>query len=339
MKRTFMGLLAILAVALVPGARVVAEEITFASHSEIMSVLERQNARIAELEAQLHNGGGGCCNTGCCDSCCDSCCSSCCNTCCCDPCCRPAGVIGGAELLFLKPHNSAGIAGVNTDFEYDYEFAHRVWAGFQGSDGLGARIRYFEFNHTVSGPDAVVAGNTDSINYDTYVIDLEFVDSMSLGCYWDASWYGGFRYVEFDQEAATRNAANVITDGRAQDWSGYGLTVGGELRRCIGNGLAGFVNTRGSVIMADENDEVVVGGAFVRPPAGGDFEFDNVYYIWEAQMGAQATRELQMGGYAFARAAFEVQIWDNAAQGVDGGVVTDADWCLGGVSFSAGIIR
>ena len=332
MKRTFMGMLAAMAISLAPAANAVAEEITFASHAEVMSVLERQNARITELEAAL-GGGGGCssCDSGSCGGGCGDSCGSCCSGCC-DPCCRPAGVIGGAELLFLKPHHSMGIRGaLDTDMDYSYEIAPRIWAGYQGSDGLGWRVRYFEFNHTTS---VDLGGVTDSVNYDTYVLDLEFVDSMSLGCYWDASFFGGFRYVEFDEERVARvTTAGTILAGQGFDTAGYGLTLGGELRRCIGNGLAGFANTRASVIMGDESEVFAVNGAW----ATLDNELDNIYYIWEAQSGVQWTNELQSGGYLFARAAVEVQFWDNFSgePGFDGG----ESWGLGGAAFSAGIIR
>ena len=70
-----------------------------------------------------------------------------------------------------------------------------------------------------------------------------------------------------------------------------------------------------------------------------DEEIDDIYFIYEAQAGAQWTRELEAGGYLFARAAVEVQIWDNFAHGLDNGNDGDADWGLGGAAFSAGIIR
>ncbi len=332
MKRTFLGMLAVLTATLLPTARVVAEEITFASHAEIMSVLERQNTRIAELEAALHNGGGcGSCTSGCGDSCCDSC-DSCCSGCC-DPCCRPSGVIAGAEATFLKPHFSAG-SGAFDDFDWNYEIAPRIWAGYQGSDGLGYRIRYWEFDHRQRDPDGA---NNDAQTVDTYIIDLEMVDSMSLGCYWDASVFGGFRYLEFGHERVLLNDAGGLVDGQAYGNSSLGLTLGGELRRCIGNGLAGYGNVRMSVLMGDEKEFVVTNGAFVQR----DEELDNIYYIWEAQTGVQWTRELQDNGYLFARAGVEVQIWDNMA-GSGAGALNAAgteDFGLGGFTFSAGIIR
>ena len=135
-------------------------------------------------------------------------------------------------------------------------------------------------------------------------------------------------------DEARVTATGVPVTGRQFDNSSYGLTLGGELRRCIGNGLAGFVNTRASVLMGDE-DETVLTPADVWVLV--DEEIDNIYYIWEAQAGAQWTRELQRGGYLFARAVAEVQIWDNVSgePGFDGG----ESWGLGGFGFSAGIIR
>jgi hypothetical protein len=102
----------------------------------------------------------------------------------------------------------------------------------------------------------------------------------------------------------------------------------------MGNGLAGYFNTRASVLMGDEDETALnANGAWTLV----DEEFDNIYYIWEAQTGAQWTNELQSGGYLFARAGFEVQVWDNFSgePNFDGGEA----WGLGGFSFSAGIIR
>ena len=322
MKRTLLGMLATLAVALLPNARSAsAQEMSFASHTEIMSVLERQNQRIAELESGVSYGGDGSCCGG--EGACTSCDS------CCDPCCRPGGIIAGAEITFLKYHNSLGTRGADeADLDPNYEAAPRFWVGYQGTDGLGWRVRYWEFNHGTDG-DSVVAGDTSELNVDTYVFDLEFVDSMSLGCYWDASVFSGFRYVEFDEDRIRRdNATGVIEDLDAFGTSPWGLTLGGELRRCIGNGLAAFVNTRGSVLYGDETE--VDSGDFDR-------ELNNLYFIYEAQAGVQATRELEMGGYLFARGAAEVQFWDNfvGEEGFDGGESVG----FGGLSLSAGIIR
>jgi len=325
MKRSLLGMLATLAVALLPSARTAsAQDINFASHSEIMSVLERQNQRIAELEASQHHGGGavGCSSCG--DSCCDLGCGGC------DPCCRPAGVIGGAEIAFLKFHESLGTRGADgTDLDPGYDPAYRLWAGYQGSDGLGWRVRYWEFDHTTSAAGAI-AGTTDALGVDTYVLDLEFIDSMNLGCNWDASWFGGFRYVEFDQlRVATENTTGLVVNGHEFDNAAYGLTLGGELRRCIGYGLAGFVNARGSVLFGDQSEYDELGLI--------DEELNNIYYMWEAQAGVQWTRELEMGGYLFARAAAEVQYWDNfvGEPFFDGGESVG----FGGLSLSAGIIR
>jgi len=339
-------MLAVLAITLVPAARAVAEDITFASHAEIMSVLERQNARIAELEQAVHNGGGGCssCGGGG-DSCCDSCsgCSGCCGGCC-DPCCRPAGFIGSAELLFLKAHQSMGIRGANnTDLQFNYDPSYRLTAGYQGSDGLGVRLRYWEFNHTASAPDQTApATQTDSVNYDTYAIDLEFIDSMSLGCYWDATFFAGFRYVEWDEERVSRvNATGLIQNGDNFDNAAYGLTTGGELRRCIGNGLALYVNNRVSVLFGDASEFTAntgTGGLWVPTPnyTAGTVN-DCLYYIYEAQAGAQWTNELQAGGYLYVRSGVEVQYWNNftGEPFFDHGEA----WGLGGFTFSAGVIR
>lgn len=326
MTRTFMGWSAVLATVLL-SVPALAEDVTFASHSELMAQLERQDTRLAELEATLPHGG---CTSCCADSCCDGCC---------DPCRRASGIIAGAELTFLKPHSTTGIQGLAQDLEFGYELAPRFWAGYQGCDGLGWRIRYWEFDHqqsaTVGPPTFPI---TDSINYETYVIDLEFVDSMCLGCYWDATFFAGFRYLEFSQQrlqALVLGGVPVAVDGNQFENSSIGLTVGGELRRSIGCGLAAFGNVRASVLMGDEDETAAVLGGWVPV----DRELDNIYYIWEAQLGAQWTRPLPTCGCWFVRAALEAQIWDNFTPGRD--VINEdfCDWGLGGFAFSAGIIR
>jgi hypothetical protein len=306
-----------------------AEDVSYASYRDIAQVLEQQNARIEELETALEASPWDT-RDDCCQDCCgESCCSGSCGGC--DPCCRSAGIIGGAELMFLKPHSSLGTRGAVTDIDFGYDPAPRVWLGYQGSDGLGFRVRYWEFDHRkdVAGRDALGNPVVDSLSYDTYTLDAEFFDSLNLGCYWDASLSVGFRYLEFDQErvaidATTRQAFL----GDQFDNSSLGLTLGGELRRCMGCGLAGFLNSRASVLMGDEvESQIGAGGnwSFV------DREIDNLYYIWEAQAGVQWTQE-SGGGHLFARAAAEVQMWDNAAG-------TGEDWGLGGFLFSAGVIR
>jgi hypothetical protein len=321
MKRFLSGLLGALAATwLLCNTIASAGDISFASHSEIMATLERQNQRIAELEAASAYGGamgGGTCNDGCCESGCD-------------PCCRPGGMIGGAEISFLKFHESQGTTGGDlTDLDTDFDPAYRVWAGYQGSDGLGWRVRYWEFDHHYTTA-SIVAGNTDALDVDTYIFDVEFIDSMNLGCYWDASWYAGFRYVELDHIRSSFGVTSGALDEYSEfDNAAWGLTLGGELRRSIGCGLAGFVNARGSVLYGDQTEYDELGLV--------DDELNNIYYMWEAQAGVQWTRELQLGGYLFARAAAEVQYWDNfiGEAFFDGGDSVG----FGGFSLSMGIIR
>lgn len=320
MKQTFW-LAIFLALGLAPSPTL-AQQASFASQADLALALERQDARLEELEHALaERQQSAPCDDGCCGDACGDCLGGAC-----DPCCRSGGVIGGAELAFLKPHTSGGMRGMRTDIDFGYDIAQRYWFGYQGADGLGWRVRYWEFDHQKNRPigDNVV----DSIDYDAYTLDLELFDSMNLGCYWDLSFWGGFRYVEFDQERLTFIANNgTHLEGNQFQNSSIGLTVGGELRRAMGCNVAGFLNTRASVLMGDEDETQITGGVWTL----ADRELDNVYYIWESQAGTQWTQELD-GGYLYVRAAVEVQIWENFAG-------NNEDWGLGGFSLSAGLIR
>ncbi len=318
MNRTLL-ICTVLAASVLERSWAKAGEATFAKQAELSLKLEQQNARIAALESAVQQSAP-------CTSC-DSGCGECLADGDCDPCCRSAGYIGGVEMTWVKPHSSGGVRGARFDIDFGYDIAPRYWLGFQGSDGLGWRVRYWQFDHRETVP-AGSAALTDSISYDAYLLDAELFDSRHLGCCWDATVSAGFRYVEFDQERVVFGTTNrVAVEGNQFENSSIGVTVGGELRRSMGAHAAGFISTRASVLMGDEIETQIVNGNW----APVDRELDNVYYIWEAQSGVQWSQELGCGEF-FTRAAFEMQIWDNFAG-------TGEDWGLGGISFSAGILR
>ena len=77
-------------------------------------------------------------------------------------CGRGGGFSAGAELAFLKPYNGdgmgivsvfalAGTANVGA-VDTDFDAAPRVWLAYQNCDGLGVRVRYWQFDQVYTAP-------------------------------------------------------------------------------------------------------------------------------------------------------------------------------------------
>jgi hypothetical protein len=73
-------------------------------------------------------------------------------------------IVGGAELLYLKPHfgsNPAFLTHIDngniddhfqTEFSHDYQAAPRAWIGYQAPGKVGVRGRYFDFDSQSDSP-------------------------------------------------------------------------------------------------------------------------------------------------------------------------------------------
>lgn len=288
MKTTLFRTLAIVAAwaLLAPLAAVQAQDIQLASHAELNNVY----ARLAELESRIaasNVSGCGCAEAagnGCGD--------------CCDDCCGCPGFVGGAEILWLKAFNS------NTQFgDFNYDEGFRWWIGYQGANGLGVRLRGFDYTQNAANGDVV----------DIQTTDFEIYDSFQLGCNWDVVVGGGLRYTD------NRQVYDFL--GVETQIFGTGPVVTAELYRHISDRAALFAIVHESIVAGDAN---VVGG---NVPGATD----DTMFISEIQLGAQVHREYN-GGLLFARLAWEAQHY---ADTVDiGESVT-----LMGVSLGAGLMR
>lgn len=264
MKTDFLRatLVALAAALLAPLSVASAQDIQLASHAEMNDVY----ARLADLESRLAatNGGTGCGEAAGCDSCCDDCC------------CGNPGFVGGVEILWLKAFHGEG------DFaDFNYDEGYRFWAGWEGASGLGARLRYFDYEQ--------LAGNGDLI--DTSAFDLEIYDHLQLGCYWDLYIGGGIRYLDLLVDAG---------DG-ADGLTGVGPTVSAELVRHVGERAALYAIVR---------DSIIAGNGGVRE--------DVTTNVFEIQIGGQINREY-CGSLLFARAGWEAQFYsDNTEDDSEG---------------------
>ena len=276
--------LAGLVIALVGHPAAMADDSSFASYRDIELAYRAQHeaidglrTRLAALEssAGTASAGGpadGCCNCNCCPSYC--------------PLASCSGWIGGADILFLKPHweNNTAIsvstfavgasANTNLDFDYDFETAYSVWAGYRGGSGFGVRGRYFEFSHGsslsfTSAPgqfvlpaaplNVVVPFGGAGVTYDTasdlelHTVDLEGSQVVSVcGFTIDAS--AGVRYFKMDQhfDVVASSAAFTAVVNSGHDFEGIGPVLALEVRREVADtGLSLFGTARGAVLFGD----------------------------------------------------------------------------------------
>jgi hypothetical protein len=206
--------------------------------------------------------------------------------------CNTVTVAG--ELLFLKPFQSDGNYG-----DFNYRAGYRLWASWQRPDGLGVRVRYFDYNQT--------AVNGDNIDLNT--LDLEVMDSYQLGCNWTLIVAGGIRFLDLNS-----NAANNGTD----IFHGFGPVVTAELYRTINYNTQLYAITRYSVLVDD--------GANVARGAQ-----DVCMSTLEIQLGVQRTRELANGALAFGRVGWEAQQYDDASDSEESIVLHGFAFTLGAI--------
>jgi len=286
----------------------------------------------------------------------------------------------GIGLSLLRPHYGDNLAattmngdGANfetftrTPFDYDATLSPRIWLHIAGSNGLGARVRYWQFDQSA---DAITAaapangfgrvfppefGNIDiSVNVpgqsitatsaiDAHCIDIEGTQETAFGL-WMFEVAGGLRYSSIGQQcrAQSRNAAGVLLGDIAFEhgFDGVGPTLGIEVRRSAGPQFGFFGNLRGSLLYGDGTSSLVAGEDLdLQTPftTRDSTSRDDLLPIGEMQVGIDwrtpLTRFVQRDGEFFCRAALEGQLWQDA------GNATSEEGNLGffGVSLAAGI--
>lgn len=206
----------------------------------------------------------------------------------CHPCSTQPGLTFNAEVTFLKPYQSEGESP-----GFDHEAAPRVSMGYTGNEGLGVRVRWFDYE-TVNPANIGVPALIEKFDLD--VVDVEVTDKFRLG-HWDGLLSGGLRYADYEE-------FGFFDADRMND--SLGPVIGVELSRNVNSKLQLFGLARASLQFAGDG---VDNG---RP-------MSNMFFsISEIQIGAERTLREVRGGRVFIRGAFEAQRWS-------GGVIGDGD--------------
>ena len=214
--------------------------ITVAQESGVvnLSSYNARHDRLTEVETQLVSSGG---NGGPCKSCYieDTGWQS-----------FRKGIYTGAELVIVKPFNEDGVEtknGTQKDPDFDYEVSPRIWVGYQNSNGFGARVRYWQWDHGTDVFD--YDGDDKHQSLEVHVLDIERTQLVCWGPL-EATFAGGVRWAK-----VVNTAIDWDDDGYSgMDFEGGGPTVALDLRRPFGcQNLAWITNSRGSVIFGDTN--------------------------------------------------------------------------------------
>jgi len=203
----------------------------------------------------------------------------------------------GYEATVLRPYVSSSTA-VNlgaTGFDNNYGVGHRFTLGMVGDNGVGARMRYWIYNH---GHDLVPPGvsNTPTLSIDMDVFDLEVTLNEEL-CNFDLLLSGGVRYGRLGV-----SAASVSVDSYDTYFEGTGPTVSFEAQREVGSrDLYLIGNMRASLLIGEIHNS----GGVVLP-----LEDDEIVTVLESQLGVGWSRETNRGEL-HVRVLWETQFWMN----------------------------
>lgn len=218
---------------------------------------------------------------------CDNNCGRCCR------CCPAPHWDVGAEATFLALSSTTNLGPAGSFFRSDKLLpSWRTWLGYTGSNGLGLRARYWDFDHIETN-----SINTFTYSLDTFVADLELTYSKVIGGDWDVLLSGGVRHVGFNEE---RTWITVTT------WTVHshltGVVVGGEITRDLIGHLRGYGVARAAVVF---------GGLRGDLPAGFIVLSDNrPVFMWEAQLGLEYRRDTRIGEVSL-RLGVEAQVWND----------------------------
>jgi hypothetical protein len=171
----------------------------------------------------------------------------------------PSGWIVGYESVIVKPFfqsNDVVTNLTNGSFSWNYQYSPRVWLGYVGQSGLGARARYWQFDHTSGGASRDIdQGNGNLLTIATvnrlrlYTIDAEVTQRAALGRFL-FNFAAGGRYAEFGTaiNATTSIQGQTGTGLLGLNFAGGGPTLAAEAWRPLIGGLALYGNGRASLL-------------------------------------------------------------------------------------------
>jgi len=196
----------------------------------------------------------------------------------------------GYEATILRPYmSSANFPGAGNVFDNEYGWGHRFILGYDTGDGIGARLRYWMFNHgnTTNPPPPL-----NSINIDMDALDAEVTLNEQMRN-WDILVTGGVRYAR----AEFTDLGGILGAGAGANtyFEGYGPTVSLEATRDVGR----------FYVVGDWRSSLLFGD--IRGTLLGTID-DETAIVIEQQLGMGWVSE---SGVLNVRGVWETQAWLN----------------------------
>ncbi|MBX9789939.1 MAG: hypothetical protein K2Y37_13560 [Pirellulales bacterium] len=194
-----------------------------------------------------------------------------------------------------------------------------MWLGYVGATGLGARARYWQFDHTSGGASRDIDqgdGNTLTIasrnRLRVYTIDLELTQRSVWGRFL-FNFAAGGRYAEFGTALNANLSAPGLTGTGflGLNFAGGGPTLAVEAWRPLIGGFAFYGNGRASLLYG--NSTATFASTTVNEAVARQFAQSTLLPIIEMQLGVQWTT-LVGGATFFVRTGAEAQLWNNVGQ-------------------------
>lgn len=259
----------------------------------------------------------------------------------------------GASVYFAKPHMKesfqANILNPQTGasqlipLDYEYQASPKLWISYQGSDSLGLRLSYWQFDHqanpfsraatlsqfpsangtTVIFPATITTAAPGEIlrvdnSLQVQTIDLEGTLPIPIGLM-QLTGTAGVRYASLEQSFSA-NASGVFPT-RSLSWSrdfhGTGLTMGAEGRKPIIGGLSFIADAQGSLLFGHKtlNRRVIGDVTPNSPPAIVVLDdADEVSGIFELGLGLEWKMAITDKANIFFQGKYESSLWTAAGQ-------------------------
>ena len=208
--------------------------------------------------------------------------------CCDDACCGSGSFYGEFQYLRLQAYSSEGDAFSFSDEQPDPDNGYRINLGYEGCNGVGVRVRWFDY-------DGVQDIDGDDGGLDLDYFDIEVTEAICI-CNLQGVISAGYRH---------GNYAEYLENFAVVDFEGDGVTFGALLQHDLTChvGLYGWVQH--SLLFGDYDSTFDFG----EGEGGGieTFSAEGIVMGWtEAQFGAQYST--CVGGYnAFVRGGVEAQ--------------------------------
>lgn len=237
---------------------------------------------------------------------------------------------GGAEVIFFKPFGEAGTTpqqAIETSGANSFLPAWRLWGGWSDDDGLGARVRWWQYDQFSSATDTL--GTTES-RLIFQKLDVEVTQQASFGA-WNMMLSCGVTWIGNELDLGTGTANGI--DRWRMDAAGVTAGIQAVRRSRHFEHWRWLASAQGSGVFGNSLSQTVADPIGSQTSTvGGIFEFA-VGPRWERHIGGGAT--------AFAGGNAEAQYWMTGLGAIEDGIVPDGMGALGlvGLSFNVGIRR